>query len=125
MKALSFKEIVSLLETWDADQVVDLFNTYCEIDNCMEDYIYCNTDENLEMCLPSNPVDAFRDGLTAQGSYYSSDDYFIINGYGHLESFSDPVEKSWIIDDLARWLEDNNHQAEWLELDDEEESEEE
>lgn len=35
MKSLSLKEIVSLLESWDADQVVDLFNTYCEIDNRM------------------------------------------------------------------------------------------
>lgn len=44
MKTLSIKALVSLLEAWDADQVVDLFNTYCETDNRMEDLIYYNAE---------------------------------------------------------------------------------
>lgn len=121
MKTLSLKALVSLLESWDTDQVVDWFNTYCEINNRMENYIYCNTDENLKMFLPFNPVDAFIEGATAQGSYYYSDDYFIVNSYGRLESFSDPVSKSWVIDSLASWLEDNDELRAWLGFDDEEE----
>ena len=48
-----------------------------------------------------------------------------MNGYGRVVSFSDPTEKEWIIDDLARWLEDNDKQVEWLELDDDDVQEEE
>lgn len=123
MKTLSTKTLESLLKSWDTDQVVDWFNTYCEINNCMEDYIYCNTDENLKMFLPLNPVDAFLEGVTAQGSYYYSDDYFIINSYGRLESFSDPVSQSWIIDELRAWLECDDELRAWLGFDDENEGE--
>lgn len=125
MARLSNNQIVELLLSWDNDKVIELHNTRCEIFNCMEDYVYQNTEDNLTMFLPSNPFDAFVEGLHAGDAYYTSDEYFYLNGYGHIISFSDPTEKEWIIDDLARWLEDNDKQAEWLELDDDDEKEEE
>ena len=35
------------------------------------------------------------------------------------------LSNNWIIEDLARWLEDNDKQAEWLEIDDDEQEEDE
>ena len=125
MTRLSNNQIVELLLDWDVDKVIDLHNTRCEICNCMEDYVYQNTEENLSMFLPSNPFDAFVECLHAGDEYYTSDEYFYVNGYGRVISFSDPTEKDWIIDDLARWLEDNDKQAEWLELDDDDNEQEE
>lgn len=126
MARLSNNQIVELLLSWDNDKVIELHNTRCEIFNCMEDYVYQNTEEELTMFLPSNPFDAFVEGLHAGDAYYTSDEYFYINGYGHIISFSDPTEQEWIIDEIVRWLEDDDDRQEaWLELDDEQEEKEE
>ena len=118
MARLSNNQIVELLLSWDVDKVIELHNTRCEIFNCMEDYVYQNTEDNLTMFLPSNPFDAFVEGLHAGDAYYTSDEYFYLNGYGRVVSFSDPTEKDWIIEDTARWLANSNKQREFLELDD-------
>lgn len=124
MARLSNNQIVELLLSWDNDKVIELHNTRCEIFNCMEDYVYQNTEEELTMFLPSNPFDAFVEGLHAGDAYYTSDEYFYINGYGRIISFSDPTEQEWIINEIVRWLEgDDDRQEAWLELDDEEQEE--
>lgn len=126
MARLSNNQIVELLLSWDNDKVIELHNNRCEIFNCMEDYVYQNTEEELTMFLPSNPFDAFVEGLHTGDAYYTSDEYFYINGYGHIISFSDPTEQEWIIDEIVRWLEDDDdRQQAWLELDDEQEEKEE
>ena len=125
MARLSNNQIVELLLSWDNDKVIELHNTRCEICNYMEDYVYQNTEDNLAMFMPSNPLDAFTKGVDSGDKYYFSDEYFYANGYGQIVSFSDPTEKEWIIDELASWLEDNDKQAEWLELDDDEQEEDE
>ena len=119
MARLSNNQIVELLLSWDNDKVIELHNTRCEICNCMNDYVYQNTEDNLTMFLPSNPFDAFVEGLHAGDEYYTSDEYFYVNGYGRVVSFSDPTEKNWIIEDTARWLANSNKQREFLELGDE------
>ena len=116
---LNREQIIELLLSWDNDKVIELHNTRCEIWDCMEDYIYQNTEDNVIMCLPPNPYDAFINGIQAGDTYFTSDKYFYINGYGNLESFSDPTEKNWIIEDTARWLANSNKQREFLELGDE------
>lgn len=122
MARLSNNQIVELLLSWDNDKVIELHNTRCEIFNCMEDYVYQNTEDNLTMFLPSNPFDAFVEGLHAGDEYYTSDEYFYVNGYGRVISFSDPTEKDWIIEDLARWLEQNEDAQEYyLEVPEDEE----
>lgn len=124
MTRLSNNQIVELLLDWNVDKVIDLHNTRCEICNCMEDYVYQNTEDNLSMFMPSNPLDAFMEGVNSGDRYYFSDEYFYVNGYGQIVSFSDPTEKEWILDELASWLKDDDKQVEWLELDDEEQEEE-
>lgn len=126
MTRLSNNQIVELLLSWDNDKVIELHNNRCEIFNCMEDYVYQNTEEELTMFLPSNLFDAFVEGLRAGGAYYTGDKYFYINGYGHIISFSDPTKQEWIIDEIVRWLQDDDDKQEaWLELDDDEQEEDE
>lgn len=124
MARLSNNQIVELLLSWDNDKVIELHNTRCEIFNCMEDYVYQNTEDHLALFMPSNPLDAFMKGVESDNKYYIGDEYFYVNGYGQIVSFSDPTEQEWIIDEIVRWLEDDDDRQEaWLELDDEQEEE--
>lgn len=89
-----------------ASKFVDLHNAYCEATNNYDDIIYVNDDENLQNLLPSNPLDAFTTGLIVRNSYYSTDDWLSLNGYGHPVTAADCnlIDNFVFIDDIARWL---------------------
>lgn len=86
----------------EGENLLEIWNEYCSENRC-DDEIYPYDDEHLNMLIPSDPADAFRAGLYA--SINHSDDYLIVNGYGNIESVSDPSEHidetvliDWIIE---------------------------
>jgi len=102
-----------------ARHFVTLQNAYCEATNNFDDFVYVNDDENLQNLLPSNPLDAFTSGLIARDSYYSTDEWLTLDGYGHPVTASDCnlIDNFVFIEDIARWLAslDEEEQAEVLE----------
>lgn len=80
------------------ENLLDIWNEYCS-ENNPDDQIFPYDDEHLNMLLPSDPADAFLAGLYA--SINHSDDYLIVNGYGNIESVSDPshhIDETVLID---------------------------
>lgn len=80
------------------ENLLDIWNEYCS-ENNPDDQIFPYDDEHLNMLLPSDPADAFLAGLYATINH--SDDYLIVNGYGNIESVSDPshhIDESVLID---------------------------
>lgn len=85
------------------ENLLYIWNEYCS-ENGWDGEIYPYDDEHLNMLLPSNPADAFLAGLYA--SINHSDDYLIVNGYGNIESVSDPshhIDETVLID----WILEN------------------
>lgn len=75
--------------------------------------IYDNDEITLNDFFTS-PYDAIRQ--TNHEGYNDNDDYFIVNGYGHLDSFSyHPVETNCPIDveELAQWIIDNDSYSDY------------
>lgn len=82
----------------EGENLLDVWNEYCSENRC-DDEIYPYDNEHLNMLLPPNPADAFLAGLYA--SINHSDDYLIVNGYGNIESISDPsrhIDETVLID---------------------------
>lgn len=80
------------------ENLLDIWNEYCS-ENNPDDQIFPYDDEHLNMLLPSDPADAFLAGLYATINH--SDDYLIVNGYGNIESVSDPshhIDETVLID---------------------------
>lgn len=80
-------------------------------------YNYERIYDNDEMTLNdyfTNPYDAIRQ--TNHEGYNDNDDYFIVNGYGHLNSFSYSLDASGCpidIGELAQWIIDNESYNEY------------
>ncbi len=77
--------IISLLKEIDTDVLIGIWNTYCSDEN-MDDYIYENDDYNINEIF-TKPDEALRAAF--YGDYRYNHDYFVLNGYGNLESFDE------------------------------------
>ena len=77
------------LEELDDEEVVDLWNDYCENYNMFEDRIYHmnELDDLLGRMWPSDLL-----GTIDFNRFNEGDDYFIYNGYGYIESIDNPYE---------------------------------
>lgn len=121
---LTREQILSQLEQKKEDELVEIHNNYCEATNNMENYIYQNTEENLRMLLPSDPVSAFYTGRICSEQYSPSDEYLQLDGYANLKSCSDPVDCFLFLSDLARWMENDEYlQEDYLDVESEEKDE--
>ena len=77
------------LEELDDEEVVDLWNDYCENNNMFDDTIY-HMDELDEVVGKLYPTDLFD---TIEFNRFSEgDSYFGYNGYGYIESFNTPYD---------------------------------
>ncbi len=82
------------------------------------EYYYELDNDNLDSCLSSyEPNEIVR--MTLAGDFHYCDDYFIINDYENLESFSDYrlLEEARKDDDFKTWLTDekSDWDMDWLE----------
>lgn len=96
--------IISLLKEIDTDVLIGIWNTYCSDEN-MDDYIYENDDYNINEIF-TKPDEALRAAF--YGDYRYNHDYFVLNGYGNLESFDEYDAYNHIdIDILADYIMEN------------------
>jgi|GEM_PF-3527553 len=82
------------------------------------EYYYELDNDNLDSCLSSyEPNEIVR--MTLAGDFHYCDDYFIINDYENLESFSDYrlLEEARKDDEFKTWLTDekSDWNMDWLE----------
>lgn len=85
------------------DDLLYLYNEYCDYTNCYEDRLYFMEDFN-EVCEGMTPYDVV---LSVQlGDFRTNDRYFLINGYGNFKSF-DNVAEVIVTDDIIDYIIDN------------------
>ena len=100
-----YEFITDYLEELSDDELLDLWNEYCNEEN-MDSYIYYNDEYFFEEIFANNVTEAVR--AVCYGDYRYMDAYVVFNGYGNLESFNSWNLKDYIyISDLASYLEDN------------------
>lgn len=98
-----FKYIEIGYEGASDSEKVSFWNEYAS-ENCPDDQIFDFDDEFFEMFFSNKPKEAAR--AASFGTLNWSDDYIKFNGYGNLESFSNPINE---IDEneLINWLLEN------------------
>ena len=100
----------------DNDDMVALWNEYCEANNYYDDYIENNDiDELFYGCKPSevlNKIDTNK--------YNQDDNYCAVDGWGEYVSFdyADDDDSPFDLDSLAQWVYDNEDGCGYLDEDD-------
>ena len=91
------------LEELEDEELVELWNKYCENNNMFDDTVYPmdELDEIVGKMWPSDLLDTIDFNRFSEG-----DSYFGYNGYGYIESFDTPYE---VIDEeaLLEWYNEN------------------
>lgn len=91
-----------------AAALVKLHNTYCSACNLQDDYIMQNIEEELELLLPIDPLQAFYEGRASSDNYSPNDTWITLNGYSHIVSCTNSrlIDTFIYLSDIACWLED-------------------
>ena len=91
------------LEELDDEELVELWNKFCENTNMFDDTI-CSMNELDEVVGKLYPTDLFDE--IDFNNFDANDYYFSRNGYGCIESFNTPYE---VIDEeaLIEWYNEN------------------
>lgn len=98
------ESIINILEQFENETLIKYWNEYAS-EMCLDDYIYGNDSYTIEE-LFGDIDSALRAAF--YGSYRYPDEYFILNGYGNLESFDSYDAKSYIdFGLLADYIMDN------------------
>lgn len=86
------KRITNIIKNLSPGEIVDVHNEYCGHNKMMDKYIsrmeYLE-DELRNMYYDSNLVDLIRD--VKNGHFELDDKFFYLDGYGHFQSFCDPI----------------------------------
>ena len=95
-----------------ADALVKLHNTYCDACNLQDDYIMQNTEEELELLLPVDPLQAFYEGRASSDNYNPNDTWISLDGYMHIVSCTNSrlIDTFIYLSDIARWLGDKEEE---------------
>lgn len=98
---LSIEEIMDfLVNEIDGDELMDLWNEYCDFYEYYDDRVFYNDEDTLQMICDSYMSVAQR---ITYGNYNYSHEYLKLNGYANFES-ADYVDYLINVDDLAEWL---------------------
>ena len=101
-------EIIAQYENMSADEVVSLWNDYCE-DKCyVDDQIFSNDEEFFQTYFDQNDMMRVIQA-TFYGHYAYADDWVQFNGYANLDTSDDPTElMHWSKDDITEWVLEEN-----------------
>ena len=91
---MSEKEILKILqeaEDFDYENLVKVWNSYCEERGYLEDKVYKNTVENLIALLPENPLDAFLMGQYVGDTYSQTDMWLAVDENNNVFSLTDDM----------------------------------
>lgn len=78
-------------QDFDFENLVKVWNDYCEERGYLENKIYKNTLENLVELLPENPVNAFLMGQYVGNTYSQTDMWLGIDETNNVFSFTDDM----------------------------------
>ena len=94
----------AVIENMVSDDVVNMWNEYCESHNYMDDYVFPMDyfDEEFRDTAPSTLASMIVYG----GYFHVNDNYFYYDGYGNIRSFDyyDEYESPIDVDALCGWL---------------------
>ena len=88
------KEILKILQEtqdFDYENLVKVWNSYCEERGYLENKIYKNTVENLIALLPENPLDAFLTGQYVGDTYSQTDMWLAVDENNNVLSLTDDM----------------------------------
>ena len=88
------KEILKILQEtqdFDYENLVKVWNSYCEERGYLEDKVYKNTVENLIALLPENPLDAFLMGQYVGDTYSQTDMWLAVDENNNVFSLTDDM----------------------------------
>lgn len=88
------KEILAILQEkqdFDYENLVKVWNEYCEERGYLEDRVYKNTVENLIALLPENPLDAFLMGQYVGNTYFQTDMWLAVDETNNVFSLTDAM----------------------------------
>ena len=91
------KEILAILQEkqetqdFDHENLVKVWNSYCEERGYLEDKIYKNTVENLIALLPESPLDAFLMGQYVGNTYFQTDTWLAVDENNNVLSLTDDM----------------------------------
>lgn len=74
-------------ENWSNDEIVRVWNDYCDKHSCYDDAI-CYMDSFNELFSGMTPLEIVERVLYG-GDFRTDDDFFAFNGYGNIVSFND------------------------------------
>lgn len=108
-------ELAVIITNMDSEEIFQLNNAYCFVNNCFDDMLYELDDNNInEIMEGKEPIEIIR--MTAYGDFNYSHDYFRFDGYGNLESLSYLTSES-LPDYVERVIDailENPEEFEWL-----------
>ena len=112
-----YEAIKEAIENMNSDDIIALHNDYCENSGYMDDFVY-SMEEIDEMLNGKTPDEILN--MSFYGDFKPCDDYFTFDGYGNLVSFDCASDsKSPIyIDDIARYVDDNDDSLGASDIDD-------
>lgn len=88
------KEILKILQEaqdFDYENLVKVWNSYCEERGYLENKVYKNTVENLIALLPENPLDAFLMGQYVGNTYFQTDMWLAVDENNNVFSLTDDM----------------------------------
>lgn len=94
-------EIAKILweaEDFDYENLVELWNNYCEEHSYIENKVYKNTVKNLVELLPENPLDVFLMGQYVGNTYSQTDMWLALDEKGNVFSLTDKMLFDGVID---------------------------
>lgn len=88
------KEILKILQEtqdFDYENLVKVWNSYCEERGYLENKVYKNTVENLIALLPESPLDAFLMGQYVGDTYSQTDMWLAVDENNNVFSLTDDM----------------------------------
>ena len=110
---MEYQDIVdNLLRLKDSD-VVGLWNEACRSYSEFDDIIYENNDWGFKGCF--NSYDDLACAIS-KGEYVYEDKWFVVDVYGHVNSFNDinDEKSTFDFDWLANWIYENQETNSYL-----------
>ena len=108
------EQIEAILNDMYDDELIEIHNRYCDANHNYDDKMYNNDDATLDEVVGEC---TFSDAVCklSYGGYSHSDSYFWFDGYGNLESSNDPLDNIFV-DDIARYVVDNEDDLDNMDL---------
>lgn len=108
------EQIKAILDDMYDDELIEIHNRYCDANHNYDDTIYNNDDVTLDEVMGECTFSEAACKLY-YSDYRYNDSYFWFNGNGNLESSYNPRDNIFV-DDIARYVVDNEDDLDSMDL---------